>query len=93
MFAKFSTWLRPAPTTPLQRRLDQLWIEGVITGLFIGLAGMGCFAVISVLKLNGPPLPALVLLVVSGAGIVVLTWMSLRKRNQLAVRLALLDAE
>ena len=93
MFAKFSTWLRPAPTTPLQRRLDHLWMEGVMIGLFSGLAGLAGIAVISVSSLSGPSLPALALLVFSCVGIVVLTWRSLRIRNQLADRLALLDAE
>ena len=64
-----------------------------MTGLFIGLVGLAGFAVISALKLNGPPLPILAFLAFSGVGIVVLTWRSVRTRNQLIGRLALLDAE
>ena len=89
-FAKFFTRSRPARITQLQRRIDWLWTKGVITGLFIGLAGLDATAMIG---LNGLSIPALVLLVLSVVAVVVLTWRSLRVRNQLAGWLALLDAE
>ena len=90
MIARFFTWLHSARTTPLERRIDWLWTKGVLTGLFIGLAGLDATAMIG---LNGLSIPALVLLVLSVVAVVVLTWRSLRVRNQLAGRLALLDAE
>ena len=90
MIAKFFTWLHPARTTPLERRIDWLWTKGVMTGLSIGLAGLDATAMIG---LNGLSIPALVLLVLSVVAVAVLTWRSLRTRNHLAGKLAMLDAE
>ena len=91
MIAKFFTWRHPAPITPLQQRLDLVWTGGMVTGVFIALAG---FAVALLSGLNKPLLPALVLLAFSGVAIVILTWRIARIRNRLAGRLvALLDAE
>ena len=90
MIAKRFTWLRPKQVTPLERRIDWLWAKGMMTGIFLGLAG---FSATPMFSLNGPSFPSVVLLSVSGVAIVALTWRSAKTRNQLAGRLALLDAD
>ena len=90
MIEKCFNWLHPAQIPASQQRLDWLWAAGMSTGLFIGVAG---YAASFLSMPNVRLLPAIALFVFSGVAIVVLTWRSVRIRNRLAGRLALLDAK